>query len=94
MENVEITINDNGIKMVHMYYAIIQNEGQDWSYCEINFGVSNKDITNNALEKVNDMYINLFCEELKFYEVRPCSKEEYLISNDETKYDCQHWEIN
>lgn len=68
-------------------------EGQDWSYCEINFGISNKDIPDGALEKINNMYMNFFFEELKFYDARLCTKEEYLTSCDETKYDCQHWEV-
>ena len=93
MENVEITINDDGIKTIHMYYAVIQKENQDWSYCEINFGISNKDIPDGALEKINNMYMNFFFEELKFYDARLCTKEEYLTSCDKTKYDCQHWEI-
>ena len=93
MENVEITINDDGTKTVYMYFAVIQKENQDWSYCEINFGISNKDIPVGALEKINTMYMNFFFEELKFYDTRLCTKEEYLTSCDETKYDCQHWEI-
>lgn len=93
MENVEITINDDGTRTIHMYYAVVQKKGQDWSYCEINFGISNKDIPDGALEKINNMYMNFFFEELKFYDARLCTKEEYLISCDETKYDCQHWEI-
>lgn len=93
MENVEITINDDGTRIIHMYYAVIQKENQDWSYCEINFGISNKDIPDGALEKINNMYMNFFFEELKFYDARLCTKEEYLTSCDETKYDCQHWEV-
>lgn len=93
MGNVEITINDDGTRTIHMYYAVIQNEDQDWSYCEINFGISNKDIPDGALEKINNMYVNFFFEELKFYDARLCTKEEYLTSCDETKYDCQHWEV-
>lgn len=93
MENVEITINDDGTRTIHMYYAVIQKENQDWSYCEINFGISNKDIPDGALEKINNMYMNFFFEELKFYDARLCTKEEYLTSCDETKYDCQHWEV-
>lgn len=93
MENIEITINDDGTKTIHMYYAVIQKEDQDWSYCEINFGISNKDIPDGALEKINNMYMNFFFEELKFYDARLCTKEEYLTSCDETKYDCQHWEV-
>lgn len=93
MENVEITINDDGTKTIHMYYAVIQKEYQDWSYCEINFGISNKDIPDGALEKINNMYMNFFFEELKFYDARLCTKEEYLTSCDETKYNCQHWEV-
>lgn len=93
MENVEITINDDDTKTIHMYYAVIQKEDQDWSYCEINFGISNKDIPDGALEKINNMYMNFFFEELKFYDARLCTKEEYLTSCDETKYDCQHWEV-
>lgn len=93
MENVEITINDDGTRTIHMYYAVIQKENQDWSYCEINFGISNKDIPDGALEKINNMYMNFFFEELKFYDARLCTKEEYLTSYDETKYDCQHWEV-
>jgi|GEM_PF-5527555 hypothetical protein len=93
MENVEITINDDGTKTIHMYYAVIQKEDQYWSYCEINFGISNKDIPDGALEKINTMYMNFFFEELKFYDARLCTKEEYLTSCDETKYDCQHWEV-
>lgn len=93
MENVEITINDDGTKTIHMYYAVIQKEDQNWSYCEINFGISNKDIPDGALEKINNMYMNFFFEELKFYDARLCTKEEYLTSCDETKYDCQHWEV-
>lgn len=93
MENVEITINDDGTRIIHMYYAVIQKKGQDWSYCEINFGISNKDIPDGALEKINNMYMNFFFEELKFYDARLCIKEEYLTSCDETKYDCQHWEV-
>ena len=93
MKNVEITINDDGTRTIHMYYAVIQKENQDWSYCEINFGISNKDIPDGALEKINNMYMNFFFEELKFYDARLCTKEEYLTSCDETKYDCQHWEV-
>ena len=93
MENIEITINDDGTKTIHMYYAVIQKENQDWSYCEINFGISNKDIPDCALEKINTMYMNFFFEELKFYDARLCTKEEYLTSCDKTKYDCQHWEV-
>lgn len=93
MENIEITINDDGTRTIHMYYAVIQKENQDWSYCEINFGISNKDIPDGALEKINNMYMNFFFEELKFYDARLCTKEEYLTSCDETKYDCQHWEV-
>lgn len=93
MENVEITINDDGIKMIYMYYAVIKEEGQDWSYCEINFGISNKEIPDGALDKINNMYMNFFFEELKFFDARLCTKEEYLTSCDETKYDCQHWEV-
>lgn len=93
MENVEITINDDGTRTIHMYYAVVQKKGQDRSYCEINFGISNKDIPDGALEKINNMYINFFFEELKFYDARLCTKEEYLTSCDETKYDCQHWEV-
>lgn len=93
MENIEITINNDGTKMIHMYYAVIKEEGQDWSYCEINFGISNKEIPDGALDKINNMYINFFFEELKFFDVRLCTKEEYLTSCDETKYDCQHWEV-
>ena len=93
MENVEITINDDGTRTIHMYYAVIQKENKDWSYCEINFGISNKDIPDGALEKINNMYMNFFFEELKFYDARLCTKEEYLTSCDETKYDCQHWEV-
>nr|DAT46665.1 MAG TPA: hypothetical protein [Caudoviricetes sp.] len=93
MENVEITINDDGTRTIHMYYAVIQKENQDWSYCEINFGISNKDIPDGALEKINNMYMNFFFEELKFYDARLCTKEEYLTSCDETKYNCQHWEV-
>lgn len=93
MENVEITINDDGTRTIHMYYAVIQKEKQDWSYCEINFGISNKDIPDGALEKINNMYMNFFFEELKFYDARLCTKEEYLTSCDETKYNCQHWEV-
>ena len=93
MENVEITINDDGTRTIHMYYAVIQKGNQDWSYCEINFGISNKDIPDGALEKINNMYMNFFFEELKFYDARICTKEEYLTSCDETKYDCQHWEV-
>lgn len=93
MKNVEITINDNGTKTIHMYYAVIQKEDQDWSYCEINFGISNKDIPDGALEKINNMYMNFFFKELKFYDAKLCTKEEYLTSCDETKYDCQHWEV-
>lgn len=93
MENVEITINDDGTRTIHMYYTVIQKENQDWSYCEINFGISNKDIPDGALEKINNMYMNFFFEELKFYDARLCTKEEYLTSCDETKYNCQHWEV-
>lgn len=93
MKNVEITINDDGTRTIHMYYAVIQKENQDWSYCEINFGISNKDIPDGALEKINNMYMNFFFEELKFYDARLCTKEEYLTSCDETKYNCQHWEV-
>ena len=59
MENVEITINDDGTRTIHMYYAVIQKEDQDWSYCEINFGISNKDIPDGALEK-NKYYVYEF----------------------------------
>lgn len=93
MKNVEITINDDSTKMIHMYYAVIKEEGQDWSYCEINFGISNKEIPDGALDKINNMYINFFFKELKFYDARLCTKKEYLTSCDETKYDCQHWKI-
>ena len=93
MENIEITINDDGTKTIHMYYAVIQKESQDWSYCEINFGINNKDIPDGALDKINNMYMNFFFEELKFFDARLCTKEEYLTSCDETKYNCQHWEV-
>lgn len=93
MNNVKITINNDGTRMIHMYYAVIINEGEDWSYCEVNFGISNKDIPNDSLEKINNMYMDFFFEELKFYDARPCTKEEYLTSCDETKYNCQHWEV-
>jgi hypothetical protein len=93
MENVEITINDNGTKTVHMYFAIIQNEGEDWSYCEINFDVNNKEITDQALDEINNFYMDFFLEKSKVYDARLCTKEEYLTSCDETKYDCQHWEV-
>ena len=93
MENVEITINDDGTKTIHMDYAVIQKEDQDWSSCEINFGINNKNIPDGSLEKINNIYMNFFFEELKFYDAKLCTKEEYLTSCDETKYDCQHWEV-
>lgn len=93
MENVEITINDNGTKTVHMYFAIIQNEGEDLSYCEINFDVNNKEISDKALDEINNFYMDFFLEKSKVHDARLCTKKEYLTSCDETKYDCQRWEV-